>query len=103
MAKYRVEVAPGAEGVSSLAGIGGGTNLKVLATKDGSVNLGDKLKGYYHTLIAITSGILLTLNTFTDAFGFIPSQYKGITDAVIVTVGIAVTFLKNNEQWVDSL
>ena len=77
--------------------------VKVVKETTGPVNFLQNLAGYYKTLIALVSGILVVANEITPVLDFIPGQYKQYVTTAIVFVGAVLTFLKSNEHWVDSL
>lgn len=98
--KHRVEVdAP--PSVSRIAGSPSAANVHVVATKVGAVTILDKVKAYYHTLIAVVAAVLLFLNQVTPIADFLPVQYRHWFSTAVVVVGAALIFLKSNEHWID--
>lgn len=98
--KHRIELADSYR-LSALATAG--PVASIVSSKPGDVGLADRLKSYYHTLIAVIGAVIVLLNTVTPVTAFLPS---GARDAVTVVTGFAVALanlLKHNETWVDSL
>lgn len=79
---------------------GAAIHSSVVAEKDGSVGWLDRLKGYYHTLIAVVSALLMFVNEVSDV---VPQEYQHVVTVAIGIISATVTFLKHNETWVDSL
>lgn len=69
----------------------------------GSVTFLDKAKGYYKGLIAALTALLVIVNEVTPVLNFLPGQDKQYVTAAIAVVGVALTFLKDNEHFVDDL
>ena len=101
--KNRVEVAPPEPGYQTR---GKDARLIVIDSKPGTVGLTDKAKAYLHTIIALVTGVLATLNQVAGLVGWIPGygeQAATTVTGLIAFLGIVLTALKSNEQWVDAL
>lgn len=77
--------------------------VRVVDSKPGPVSWLDRLKGYYHGLIAAAASLLVVLNEVSPVLNFLPGNLKHYFDVLVVVVGAALTFLKSNEVWVDGL
>ena len=76
----------------------------VIDSKVGTVNFGDKLKGYYHTIIIVVTGLVAFLNQVGPLGNLLPEgSIKSAVTGLIVFVGALLTFLKSNEIWVERL
>jgi hypothetical protein len=73
---------------------------KAVVTATGPVGILDKLKGYYHTLIVGLGAILIVLNQLTPFLSFLPGTKAEVTTVIAVLTAV-VTFLKNNEHWIN--
>lgn len=83
-----------------------GEAVSVNAVKVGAVNFGDKLKGYYHTLIVLVGAVIILLNQLSSALGWIPDYGQKIAVWISIALGVLtvlLTALKSNESWVDDL
>jgi hypothetical protein len=74
----------------------------VIEVKPGTVTAVDRVKGYYHTVFAVLSGLALCIVELGPDVGALPGLSPdwrhGIAVAVIVA-NIVATKVKSNEQW----
>jgi predicted benzoate:H+ symporter BenE len=75
--------------------------VQVLTTTTGLVGVLDTLKGYYKGAITAITALLVIVNELTPVLNFLPGQDKQYVTAAIAFVGAVLTFLKDNEHWVD--
>lgn len=75
----------------------------VVNQANGTVGLGDKVKGYYKGLITAVGAILVVLTQLSAFVGFIPGPVAGYVSTGIVILTAVSTFLKSNEVWVQKL
>lgn len=68
--------------------------------KPGPVTKLDKIKGYYHTAIAVVGLMLLGLN---QVFDTLPDAQKHTVSGIIGALTVVGIALKSNEQWFDVL
>lgn len=76
--------------------------VTVVKAVPGTVSLLDKLKGYYHTLIAIVAAVVSILAIVGGYEKYIPASLAGYIVTAATLAGAVFTFLKSNEHWVDS-
>ena len=73
-------------------------------SKPGPVTAVDKVKGYYHTIIIVVTGLLAFLNQVGPLGELLPEGgMKNFVTGAILFVGALLTFLKSNEVWVNRL
>ena len=73
-------------------------------SKPGPVTAVDKVKGYYHTIIIVVTGLLAFLNQVGPLGELLPEEgMKNFVTGAILFVGALLTFLKSNEVWVNRL
>lgn len=80
--------------------------VDVVNAKVGPLNIVDKLKAYYHTLITVLAAIIVILNQVAAVAHWIPgygTAMGGYISAAIVFVAALVNLLKSNETWVQKL
>lgn len=96
--KQRIAVPPNAEVHGPLA-----PKVMVLKSEPGAITLLDRLKGYYKGLIAVITAVLVIANELTPVLNFLPGQDKQYVTIAIAVVGSVLTFLKDNEHWIDDV
>lgn len=79
-------------------------HVKLGDAEAGAVTWLDKAKGYYKGIIAGLTAVLVVINEVTPVLNFIvPTQDKQYVTVAIAVIGGVLTFLKDNEHYVDDV
>jgi hypothetical protein len=102
--KVQLQIKPNdVQNAQTLAAVGAGTPVTVVAASTGAVTFLDKAKGYYKALITAVGAILVILNEVTPLTDFLPENQRHYVSVGVVAITTLANFLKSNEHWVDDL
>ena len=73
----------------------------VVERKIGTVNILDKAKAYYHTLITFLGAALATANYLLPFTAGLPAMDRGYISGAILFVTGLLNVLVKNETWID--
>lgn len=99
--KQKIEIVPVDPVTAEKTGVA--AEAVVVKEKPGEVNIFDKAKGYYHTVVTVVGAILLLLNQLTPVAELVGGDVQKWISGIIIFITALLNFLKSNEQWVNKI